>query len=513
MMSQAHALNTIGSNIANVNTGGYKRTDTRFATMLSDTVNNAAGTSTERSLGGVRPKDYATIDKQGLLKASERDLDLAIAGDGFFQVSPTLDVSGEILYTRDGGFDISIAGAQVSAVGPDGGAITVNQGYLTDKNGYFLLGVAPDINGLFPAASGLTAMRVDQFAFTNQFSPTTASSLSVNLSADKVFGDPSDSVSLTVVDSNGKTRALTATFVKSPTVNQWQMQLSGDNLTTAAQTPGGAFSLTAGVGTGSLMTLDPATRSISIKSEQVPAAGKPGAFLGLQVGDSITLAGTAASNNTYTIGAISADGSTITTTTGSPALGSAENLIAATASSTRVVGDRVIFDSSGVVTSPTSFTNDLTWSDGATNSFTLDISKSTQFAGAFLSQSSSQNGLALSDLKKVSFDASGQVNGLFADGTTRTIYKIPLAAFSNPNGMEAVNGNVFAETGESGTARSVFADASGIAILAPGTLELSNVELSTQFTQMIQVQQAYNSSATVFKTVDEMTMVARDLKG
>ncbi|MDA1024073.1 MAG: flagellar hook-basal body complex protein [Proteobacteria bacterium] len=513
MMSQAHALNTIGSNIANVNTGGYKRTDTRFATILSDTINNAAGTSTERSLGGVRPKDFATIDKQGLLKASERDLDLAIAGDGFFQVSPTLDVSGEVLYTRDGGFDISIAGAQVTAVGADGGTINVNQGYLTDKNGYFLLGVAPDVNGLFPAASGLTAMRVDQFAFTDQFTPTTASTLSVNLSANKAFGDPSDSVSLTVVDSNGKTRALTATFTKTPTANQWQMLLSGDNLTTASQTPGAAFSLTAGVGTGSLMTLDSATRTISIKSEQVPAAGKPGAFLGLQVNDTITLAGTTGNNGTFQIGAISADGSTITTKdTGTQLLG-AENLIAATASSTRVVGDRIIFDANGLVTSPTSFTNALTWSDGATNSFTLDISKSTQFAGEFLPQSSSQNGLAASDLKKVTFDAAGQVNGLFADGSTRTIYKIPLAAFSNPNGMEALRGNVFAETADSGAARSVFADASGIAILAPSTLELSNVELSTQFTQMIQVQQAYNSSATVFKTVDEMTMVARDLKG
>ena len=58
----------------------------------------------------------------------------------------------------------------------------------------------------------------------------------------------------------------------------------------------------------------------------------------------------------------------------------------------------------------------------------------------------------------------------------------------------------------------MFADTSGIAILSPNTIELSNVELASQFTQMIQVQQAYNSSATVFKTVDEMIIVARDLK-
>ena len=512
MMSQAHALNTIGSNIANVSTGGFKRTDTRFATVLSDTINNAAGTNTERALGGVQPRDFNTIDQQGLLKGTDRELDLAIGGGGFFQVSPTLVLSGQIFYTRDGGFDITVAGSPVAATGADGNAITVGQGFLTDKNGNFLLGIAPDINGLFPSAAGLQAMRVDQFAFTNQFTATTAASMSVNLNSNTAFGDPSVSASLTVVDSNGQTRALTATFIKAPTAGQWQMLLSGDNLTNSGQTPGGAFSLTTGAGTGGLLTVNPATRSISVKSEQVPTASSPGAFLGLQVGDSITIGAPSTNAGTFTIGAISADFATITVNTGTPLPGTAENLIAATLSSTRVVGNKIIFSDTGQVSSPTSFTNTLTWSDGATNSFTLDISDSTQFAGGFLVQNTSQNGLSASDLQSVSFDSVGRVNGLFSDGTTRTIYKIPLATFTNPNGLDAIDGNGFAETPQSGPSRSVFADTSGIAILSPNTVELSNVELASQFTQMIQVQQAYNSSATVFKTVDEMIIVARDLK-
>ena len=87
-----------------------------------------------------------------------------------------------------------------------------------------------------------------------------------------------------------------------------------------------------------------------------------------------------------------------------------------------------------------------------------------------------------------------------------------MATFVNPNGLQAGNGNVYEETSLSGESRTVFADTSGIALLAPNTVELSNVELAAQFTQMIRVQQAYNSSATVFKTVDEMLMAARDLK-
>ena len=64
MMSQSQALNTISTNIANVNTGGYKGHDTRFSTMVSDSLFN------ESDLNGIRPWDFQRIDQQGLLAAS-----------------------------------------------------------------------------------------------------------------------------------------------------------------------------------------------------------------------------------------------------------------------------------------------------------------------------------------------------------------------------------------------------------------------------------------------------------
>ena len=60
MKTNAHALNTIGQNISNVNTGGYKRTDTYFKTLISETMD-----TNQSDLGGVRPKDYQVIDQQG----------------------------------------------------------------------------------------------------------------------------------------------------------------------------------------------------------------------------------------------------------------------------------------------------------------------------------------------------------------------------------------------------------------------------------------------------------------
>ncbi|NQU60539.1 MAG: flagellar hook-basal body complex protein [Rhodospirillales bacterium] len=512
MMSQAHALDTISSNIANVSTGGYKRTDTRFSTVLSDTLTQGAGTSLDRSLGGVKPKDFATINQQGLLKSTERDLDLAIAGNGFFQISRTEAVSTEILFTRDGSFEVNASGTAVPAIADDGSTIQVKQGFLTDKNGYFLLGIAPETDGSFLSTGALTAMRVDGFAFANQFSATTAATLAVNLPSGTNFGDTPESISLTVVDSNGKRRALTASFSKTPTANKWKMDLSGDNLTTSALAPGAAFSLAVAPGSGRTLTITPGARQIKAFSEQVPSAGYPGAFQGLKVGDPITLSGTTSNNSTFTISAISADFTTVTVSTGTPLAGLTENLTTANVSSTRVVGSDMIFSATGKLTSPTTFTPALTWSDGATNSFALDISNSTQLNGDFTLGIITQNGLSASTLSSVKFDNSGRVIGEFKDGTSRSIFKIPLATFPNVNGLETQNGNTFAESQTSGAARSVFSDESGIALLAPNTVELSNVEISTQFTQMIQVQQAYNSSATAFKTADEMLMAARDLK-
>jgi len=176
------------------------------------------------------------------------------------------------------------------------------------------------------------------------------------------------------------------------------------------------------------------------------------------------------------------------------------------------VGDPLVFSPKATLTSPTSFTTSLTFNDGATSTLALDISGLTQFTGDFTPSSFQQNGLASSDIKEISFDKTGQIIGQFEDGTSRKIYKVPLATFVNPNGLQAGNGNVYEETSLSGSSRTVFADTSGIALLSPNTVELSNVELAAQFTQMIRVQQAYNSSATVFKTVDEMLMAARDLK-
>ena len=181
--------------------------------------------------------------------------------------------------------------------------------------------------------------------------------------------------------------------------------------------------------------------------------------------------------------------------------------------STQVLASPLTFNGDGTIASPTTpYTVTATWSTGATSSFTLDLSNTTQFAGGFLPFTYSHDGEAAANMTGLEFNSAGEIIGSFGDGTERAIYKIPLAIFQNPDQLEMKNGMVFDETTDSGSPVATFADASDRASFVPFAFETSNVDLATEFTRMIMVQQAYNASATTFRTIDEMTIAARDLK-
>lgn len=501
MRSQSHQLNTIGYNIANVNTGGFKRIDTQFETVLSDNQFQ------QRDLGGVKPYARATNDIQGRVQQTNNVLDLAIVGDGFFAVQPGL-TSTDVFYTRDGAFEISTADGSTSSVtADDGSTITVSNGYLVDKNGLFVRGVPINADGTFTVGTG-APMRVDQFAFVGVGQATTQSVLELNLPSSANFGDTAESFTFTTYDTNGAARNISFDFSKTLTDNTWRIDTRADNLTTSTLSPGSAFSLA--TGTTTEMSFNSATNTIEVLNSTtgLPVAE---AFSGLVAGDQITLAGTTSNNNTFTISSVNATGSAVTLTTAIAAeANSGTNAVTATSTST--LTNNLVFSDLGVLQSPTELTYTATWNDGATSTFTIDMSGMTQFDGGFTPFRTSQDGFASSNLNSVRFNADGEVVGLFGDGTERPIYKIPLFDFTNANGLDSENGLLFLETPDSGAASAFFADETGKASFVPNAQELSNVDIALEFTRMIQTQNAYNMSATTFKTIDEMTTVARDLK-
>lgn len=511
MRSQSYLLNQIGTNVANVNTGGYKRTEVLFSTLVSKDFQNQSGLDQQSDQGGVKPTTVRRVSDQGLLSPTSRSLDLAINGDGFFMVSPTLTVGNEVYFTRDGAMQINTAAGQTSSVvADDGNTITVSNGYLVDKNGYYVLGFPADENGMFSATGTPEAMRVDPYAFINEAQETTAANLDLNLPAQQEVGDDPQSFALDIYDTEGTLRSINFDFYASATENQWTAIPRADNATSLALTPGAAFSLTTGT------TANPQLQIDGLRVQALNAQGFPiqGTFQGLQAGDDFTVAGMTnpANNGTFTIASVADDGSYVTLATGAGVVDETDT-DGATLSSTANVATPLTFDANGQLTSASPLTLAATWDDGATSSFTIDISGFTQFSTGFNVYDHGANGNGRANLASVQFDDKGQVIGTFSDGSERAIYKIPAAFFTNPDALDTKNGQVFAETAGSGSYTLGFGDESGRFSFVPSAVELSNVDIAQEFTLMIQAQTAYNMSAQTFKTVDEMTTVARDLKG
>ena len=92
------------------------------------------------------------------------------------------------------------------------------------------------------------------------------------------------------------------------------------------------------------------------------------------------------------------------------------------------------------------------------------------------------------------------------------IRRLPIADFANADGLVPLSGDVYQAGPQSGEAVFKVAGRNGAGAVLPSAIELSNVDLADQFSRMILTQNAYNSSATAFRTLDEVMQTARDLK-
>ncbi|WP_119459820.1 flagellar hook protein FlgE [Rhodospirillaceae bacterium SYSU D60014] len=115
-----------------------------------------------------------------------------------------------------------------------------------------------------------------------------------------------------------------------------------------------------------------------------------------------------------------------------------------------------------------------------------------------------QNGLQYGAFVGVTISDQGIVTAVFDNGQQRDIFKLPLATFRNPNGLEAVNGNAYLPTNRSGDALLLEANTAGAGEIAPNSLESSTVDLAEEFSNMIITQRAYSANAKIITTADEM---------
>jgi flagellar hook protein FlgE len=128
----------------------------------------------------------------------------------------------------------------------------------------------------------------------------------------------------------------------------------------------------------------------------------------------------------------------------------------------------------------------------------------TQLGGPYTTTTMSQNGSSFGTLQDVSIGSDGIVTASFSNGSTRPIYQLDLATVSNPDGLTPVDGDAFAVSANSGIPQLYQAGTGPVGTTEGGSLEGSNVDLSTQLTNLIATQQAYSSNAQVVQATNQM---------
>jgi flagellar hook protein FlgE len=217
--ANSRALSISSSNIANVNTVGYKTSQSAFSTLLA-----ASGQGPDNASGiGVVASAQQNIVQQGLLFSTSSPTDLAISGNGFFCVNTSADKLGQALYTRSGSFT------------PDA------SGDLRNSSGLYLMGF-PIVNGSAPGTNPTQMQAINLNGLAGKGEATTTMSLQANLQASAAVvtgytaGDmtngnppmpPEFQTSANIFDTQGGSQPLKISYIKTD-ANTWQYEIAYD---------------------------------------------------------------------------------------------------------------------------------------------------------------------------------------------------------------------------------------------------------------------------------------------
>ncbi|MBT2501021.1 flagellar hook protein FlgE [Curtobacterium sp. ISL-83] len=169
----------------------------------------------------------------------------------------------------------------------------------------------------------------------------------------------------------------------------------------------------------------------------------------------------------------------------------------------------------GSATSTLTFGTDGKLTAGGTvtaGGITVDMTQLTGFASLNTASIASQNGNGAGSLQGYAISKDGTVVGSFSNGASLALGRIALATFANPGGLEKAGASGYRATGNSGTANVGAPGDPGVGQLASGTLEMSNVDLSQEFTNLIVAQRGFQANARIITTSDEVLQELTNLK-
>ncbi|HTC74567.1 MAG TPA: flagellar hook protein FlgE [Edaphobacter sp.] len=397
LQANSVALNTIGNNLANLNTTAFKGQTTAFEDLFYQQIGQSGSGDAIQLGAGTRVSGTSTDFTEGTIlpDSNSNSADMALAGNGFFVVQQ----GGVQSLTRAGNFQLS------------------SNGNLITQDGQQVMGYAA-VNGVVNQNSSLSPITIP-VGLNEGAQATQNFSITTNLNSNATVGTPY-STPVKIFDSLGQSHQATVSYTKTGT-NTWSYSVD---------LPAGDYA--------------------------------PGT----------------ATNNTGTL----------------------------------------TFDTSGNLVSPTGSVNNITFSgltDGASNlSFNWNLNNSSgtptisQLAAASSNTANSQDGFTSGVYQSFVVDSAGVITAQFSNGRTSTVGQLAVATVANTAGLTASGGNNFMTTAASGLATVGVAGAGGRGTLDDGALEQSNVNISTEFSNLIVAQRAFEANS---KTVTTFDTISQDV--
>jgi flagellar hook protein FlgE len=564
LSSNARRLDVIGNNISNVNTAGFKASRMSFAPMFSR--NFSLGTAPGDATGGNNPIQVglgvAVSGTQrnfgnGAISATGVATDVAIEGDGFF----ITNVNGEQLYTRSGAFQrnqegdlTTISGGRVMGYGIDSN-FRIVEGNLVELNipvGTLTVAEATRnviFNGNLNASGAVAttgSVQLNREFFTDAGLTTLLGTANIDLTQAgndlyiddgaggsflAIQGGAGTILTLSGVEKGGQdlgthSFAFSATPVAGVDANGTTLQdymnfldevLGLDNTTINGQSLGGGVAFANGV---------------------ITATGNEGTAqdLDIETGDIVATSNGAGISQPFVMSKTgSADGESVRTSflvydsLGSPITidltfvlqetidgeGTIWQFIAESSDNddtNRIVGLGVVeFDEQGNFVQASNDSFAVIRRNGAVSPLTvsMDFNNGANAVSAITDSASnlaavSQDGSPIGTLASFSIGEDGIISGAFTNGLNRTVGQLALAKFTNNEGLVDAGGGNFRTGPNSGTALVTRPGEFGTGRLLGGALELSNVDLSQEFINMILASTGYSAASRVITTTDEL---------
>ncbi|MCX5661145.1 MAG: flagellar hook-basal body complex protein [Planctomycetota bacterium] len=548
LAANSQLITVAGNNLANVNTTAFKSSRADFESQFSETL--SPGSAPSSALGGTNPEQIGLGTrlggitrnlKEGSIQPTGNPGDIALEGKGYFVVN----VDGSQRFTRAGDFKLDRDQDLVTSTGAR------LQGYAVDENYNILPGQLADLN--VPLGNLTLAEATKNVRFNGNLNVSgDPNSTRANVTGQTLYSDSAHTTPATgataltsLFDSTGTPVFSTGSVITiagatkgGATLPTHTFEVGATN-TTGSDTTGTTYQDLADFFNGTLgvdtsITGDPA--GVAVTAGQLAITGNGGSVNDIALDSSqvsVVTGSTTAQPLAFTKNAAS-DGESVRTafvaydSVGAPVtIDLSMAMESKTSSGTtwryyaqsddgssvgRVVGTGTLsFDTSGHLLDPTTDTVTLQRAaTGAAPSQDVTLNFGGQGGLSAFSNSASQitattlDGSPIGTLESFAVGSDGMVTGIFSNTRTRTLGQVALATFANPEGLTDQGGNLFSASASSGDAGIVTPGMGGTGGLVGGALELSNVDLSQEFVNLISASTGFSANSRVLTTSDRL---------